>query len=202
MNWFVVSKNEDVSDCTSTSSSESSRSHTPDIPDTPDTPNISDIINMPYTPVISDIEISKNLLIEIIEFDKEDLNQVYPIKYYFYDLLDEIKNRIDLKHVETKESCSFLTKLKYNLEVIIVNDRLKRYGEDNRYLYTDNEYEYAFKKLLQIESGYKFRKFTNLGFVIFLFTGFGLLNDNSPFLSGIYFTNIILIGSFLFCNST
>ena len=147
-------------------------------------------------------EMPEAILKEIWDFDKNTLVETdEPDRYFFYDLLDEIKEGIDLNHVETKQTASFLTKLHYTLEVLIVDKRIKMYGKDNGFSYTDQEYTDAYKRMMAIEFRNKYKLTFNIGFGLFIISSIGLLVDNSPFLlgidQGIFFTSILLYGSLL-----
>jgi len=162
-----------------------------------------DIQNDPVTvhPEILNI-FPKELLNEIIDFDQDDLSEVdEPARYYFYDLLDEIRDGIELNHVEIKKSNypKFLSKLQYSLEILIVNKRIKNLGNDHQFPYSDKEYEDAYRQLITIEISNRYRRTIATGFALFVISSIGLVVDNNTnkFLSGVYFTNALLFGSYI-----
>jgi hypothetical protein len=178
LNWLVVSNNE--------------------IKDKPQETDIQ------TDPVIVNTEIfnviPKELLNEIAEFDHDDLSEVdEPDRYYFYDLLDEIKDGIELTHVKIKKSTysNFLSRLQYSLEVIIVDKRIKNFGIDEQFSYTDKEYADAYKQLTSLEISSRYRRTIAIGFALFVASSIGLLNGSNQFLSGVYVTNVLLFGSFI-----
>jgi hypothetical protein len=205
LNWFVVNEQPNIvkeNAVASVYDSDQAPDQTPSISTTPET---LDIQTPEHSPVTLDMEIinimPRELINEICEFDKEDLEVVESYRYYFYDLLDEIRDfdKNELKHVPMKDPSTFLTKLQYTLEVIVVNDRVKQSGIDTGYSYTDDEYKNAYKKLLEIEFRNKFRVTINLSIGLFILSSLGLLCDNTPsFLSGVYFANMLMYGSLLF----
>lgn len=158
------------------------------------------------TPEILDLVLemsqASKLFNEIREFDKDNLEEVYQLnRYYFYDLLDEIKNfdKTKLKYVLMKDESTFLTKLQYTLEVITINDRVKQFGKDIGYSYTDDEYKNSYEKLLKIEFRNRFQLAINLSIGLITISCLGLLcDDNPPFLIGLYISNILLYSSILF----
>jgi len=150
------------------------------------------VSNSVYTEII--YLVPKNLLEDIRNFKRTCDKIDEPQRYFFYDLLDEIREGYDLKHVCVKKSVPFLTNLTYTLEVLIINQRIKTCGKDTGFSYTDKEYSDAYKKLMAIEIRNKFRTIYNIGFGICLISSIGFLLDN-PFLSGVYFTNLFFYGS-------
>jgi len=135
--------------------------------------------------------ISPTLLKDIREFDKDDLFETdSPNRYYFYNLLDEIKRGVKLNHIDT----DFPSILKQTLETIIINDRIKNGKHFGSYTY--DEYEDAFKQLNLLEISYKYRTTILLGCFLFLISSLGFLSDSntSTFL---YVTNTLFFGSFI-----
>jgi hypothetical protein len=150
---------------------------------------------------ISDIQ--KELFQEIITFDKNILNTTEQNIYEYSELLQEIRDGIYLKHIEQKEyTSSFLTKLDYAMQVIIVNNRIKNLGKDNNFSYTDKEYSDAFKQLINIEcSRIRSRIYIDINNIIILT---GILSYIEYFLSKnedsveVIIPQIFLYGSFLY----
>lgn len=198
LNWFLVTETKNKTDENVTNEELNSFPGTPETTETLEL--ISEISQSPEPQELGTfsgyfIRRSEDLLKDIREFDKEDLDEIdEPNKYYFYDLLDEIKDfdKNDLKHIEMKDSSTFLTKLQYTLEVIAVNNRIGAFGIDTGYSYTDQEYKDAYKKLLAIEFRDRYKRILDFSFKLFLFSGIGLLFDSSSFLSGVCFTSILL----------
>ena len=152
------------------------------------------------------VSLTKELLKDIHEFDHVDL---FPMNWYleqiegkYSKLLDSIRkfNKDSLKHVEPKISCNFLTKLQYTLEVIVVDNRIKNYGMDTGYSYSDEEYKNAFKKLVSVQFHNKYKNILKMSFGIFVLSGIGILIEHNQFLSGVYFTNLLLYSSVILRN--
>lgn len=170
LSWFVVSKSE------SESENENENNKNPDI-------------------CVKSI-IPEDLLDEIKNFKFFKLE-----KNMKPDLLESIKKGISLKHVNIKEKeCSFLIKLQRTLEATIINKRIKTYGSNNNFSYSDKEYSDAFKKFMAVESYHKYKTFINISFVIFVSSSIGILINKNPFIAGVYLTNFVLAGSFLISN--
>lgn len=175
------------------------------------------------TPEIIEIDRSLSTTpVEIIIIDKIDDNTVFKLNsepnspsmlqnsdsdsdsesisvFYPKDLLNEIRQGIKLKRVEPKESNKFLNYLQYNLEVLIVNERISRCGKDSGSFYTDQEYKNAFNKIIKNERDYRYRRTYMVGFGIFVLSLFGsIINNHNYFWNGVYISNIIFGGTFLF----
>jgi len=192
LNWLMVPN--DKPDSKSDSSSPS----TPEALDLSDGGSFEpDQLDQPVKPDL------KDLLIEIGSFNKETLIETDQLdtNEYHNDLLEEIRTGIDLNHVEPNIPTSFMTNLRYTLEFLIVNKRIKTSGKDNKMPYTDIEYSSAYKNLLRIEAGHRYRVTANLGFGLFLLSTVCILyGENNAFFSGMYVTSVALSGSFLFSN--
>ncbi len=172
LNWFVVSNNE-----------------VKDQEEVHNEPSIVIPVNL----------LSEDLLKEIVNFNHSILITIdEPNRYFFYDLLDEIRDGVDLTHVEIESNRStFISKMQYTLEVLIVDKRIGIFGKDNGFSYTDKEYTDAYKRLVSIEISNRYRRTSNIGFILFVSTTIGVLVNNNQFLSGMYLTNILLFGSFI-----
>jgi hypothetical protein len=146
-------------------------------------------------------ELCKELCREIRSFDKGDLEPTETKTYYFYTVLDKIKKGVYLRHVQPKETEPFINKLKYTLEVMIVNERIRICGQD-RLPYTDKEYANAFKKLLKYEVTSRIRSTVKIGCNLFMISTLGFIvtsvsESSNSFWLGVFLTNIILSGSFI-----
>lgn len=214
LNWFVNTnevkvENVSISDDsdTDTSTINRPRSTSKDSKDTVDQEIVK--VNMDINDLLPTElrnELHNELLNEIEEFDKEELCKIWdternePPRYYFYDLLDEIKEGIKLKHIEKVDKSSFLTRLNYTLNVIVLNNRLRLQGKDIGFSPTDQEYMNAFKILLHNEFRTRYRNTINISFSLLVMSGLALIYENNSFLTGVYVTNCLLIGSFLIRN--
>lgn len=88
------------------------------------------------------------------------------VKFFDKSMLNHISKR--------EEKLNFIEDLKYTLQCIIVNDRIKSLGYDPEFSYTYKEYKHAFEKFIK-EQNYKNRsKYIETAkyFVLFLFCNF------------------------------
>jgi hypothetical protein len=144
---------------------------------------------------------------EIKNFDKSSLNEPDEIHINIFldrhNFLREIRDGIELKHVEPspkKFQDNFLENLLHTLQEIIVNRRIRLYGKDNQFAYTSQEYLDAYNKLVTIQSDNKHRLFMIIGTLMCTITGIGIMFEKSDFFTGMYCSNLLLVGSFFLCN--